>query len=55
MNKTTLTLSFPEDIDTAARLIQKGECVAVKTETVYGLAGDANNPLAIESIFQAKA
>ena len=55
MNKTTLTLSFPEDIDTAAKLIQKGECVAVKTETVYGLAGDANNPLAIESIFQAKA
>lgn len=55
MNKTTLTLSFPEGIDTAAKLIRDGECVAVKTETVYGLAGDATNPDAIAKIFHAKA
>lgn len=34
--------------------LQQGELVAIPTETVYGLAADASNPLAIEKIFRAK-
>lgn len=54
MNKDTLTLSFPSDISRAATLIDAGECVAIKTETVYGLAADATNEQAIAKIFKAK-
>lgn len=38
----------------AARLIHRGDCVAVPTETVYGLAGDATNDAAVARIFAAK-
>jgi L-threonylcarbamoyladenylate synthase len=38
----------------AARLIAAGECVAVPTETVYGLAGDATNGEAVAGIYAAK-
>ncbi|MEY3989333.1 MAG: hypothetical protein RI985_414 [Chloroflexota bacterium] len=38
----------------AAKLIQQGELVAMPTETVYGLAGDALNPAAVQAIFAAK-
>lgn len=41
-------------VDEAARLIQQGELVAMPTETVYGLAGDALNPTAVRAIFVAK-
>jgi len=37
-----------------ARALQRGELVAVPTETVYGLAADALNPRACRKIFQAK-
>ena len=33
-------------IDEAAARIARGECVAVPTETVYGLAADARNATA---------
>lgn len=55
MNTDTPTLAFPDDISRAATLIQAGECVAIKTETVYGLAADATNERAIAKIFEAKA
>jgi L-threonylcarbamoyladenylate synthase len=38
----------------AARRITRGECVAVPTETVYGLAADAGNAAAVAGIYAAK-
>jgi tRNA threonylcarbamoyl adenosine modification protein (Sua5/YciO/YrdC/YwlC family) len=38
----------------AAELIQAGQVVALPTETVYGLAADASNILAVEKIFELK-
>ena len=38
----------------AAELLQKGELVALPTETVYGIAADARNGAAVEKIFKAK-
>jgi L-threonylcarbamoyladenylate synthase len=35
-------------------LLRKGEVVAMPTETVYGLAADALNPIAVAKIFEAK-
>jgi len=44
----------PEAIARAAELIADGWPVAVPTETVYGLAGDATNALAVARIYDAK-
>jgi L-threonylcarbamoyladenylate synthase len=38
----------------ATELLRKGEVVALPTETVYGLAADALNPIAVAKIFEAK-
>ena len=38
----------------AARILQAGALVAMPTETVYGLAGDARNPAAVAGIYAAK-
>jgi L-threonylcarbamoyladenylate synthase len=43
-----------EDVLIAADLLRASELVAVPTETVYGLAADAKNPIAVEKIFIAK-
>lgn len=43
-----------EAIAKAAALIKAGETVAVPTETVYGLAGDATNGEAVAAIYAAK-
>lgn len=42
------------DIDKAARLLKSGQLVAIPTETVYGLAGNALDPAAVTSIFTVK-
>lgn len=42
------------DILTAAELLRQGEVVAVPTETVYGLAGNAFDEEAVKKIFAAK-
>jgi L-threonylcarbamoyladenylate synthase len=42
------------DLERAAELLDRGELVAVPTETVYGLAGDAADPRAVLRIFTAK-
>lgn len=42
------------DIEQAARLLRQGELVAIPTETVYGLAGNALDPLSIAKIFETK-
>src|SRR5436190_17198830 len=38
----------------AVDLLRRGEIVALPTETVYGLAADALNPIAVAKIFEAK-
>jgi len=38
----------------AVELLQKGDLVALPTETVYGLATNALNPIAVAKIFEAK-
>lgn len=42
------------EIDHAAELLAAGQLVGMPTETVYGLAADANNPAAVAKIFAAK-
>jgi L-threonylcarbamoyladenylate synthase len=39
----------------AVELLRKGEVVALPTETVYGLAADALDPIAVAKIFEAKS
>ena len=38
----------------AVQILRSGHLVAIPTETVYGLAADATNPLAINKIFSTK-
>lgn len=42
------------DVEKAAWLLQQGKLVAIPTETVYGLAANALNPIAVAGIFKAK-
>ena len=48
--KTVLT----DSLDFASNLLKNNEIVAFPTETVYGLGGNALNPLSVEKIFKAK-
>ncbi len=43
-----------QDIQQAKQLLEKGELVAIPTETVYGLAGNALDPSAVAKIFLVK-
>lgn len=52
--ETTLSEKTLEDIEKAAQILSAGGLVAVPTETVYGLAADADNPTAVRSTFTAK-
>ncbi|MCF4097885.1 threonylcarbamoyl-AMP synthase [Maritalea sp. P4.10X] len=42
-------------IEQAARILQAGDVVAMPTETVYGLAGDASRDDAVVKIFETKS
>ena len=46
--------SFEVELETAANLLREGGIAAVPTETLYGLAADAFNSLAIERVFAIK-
>jgi len=49
------TLSInAENIATAAAALRAGDLVGMPTETVYGLAGDAANTVAVEKIYAVK-
>ena len=50
----TLYPSLPRDIANFARRLREGEVVALPTETVYGLAGDATNAEAVANIYAIK-
>jgi L-threonylcarbamoyladenylate synthase len=41
-------------LETAAQWLRQGEVVAIPTETVYGLAGNALDPAAVARIFEVK-
>lgn len=43
-----------ENIEIAGRILRKGGIVAIPTETVYGLAGNALDPAATQKIYAAK-
>lgn len=45
----------PRNLATLARVLRRGGLVAAPTETVYGLAANALDPVACEKIFIAKA
>lgn len=45
---------MPDLIDEAVKALRDGHMVAIPTETVYGLAADANNRNAINQIFSTK-
>ncbi|MEI6101488.1 MAG: L-threonylcarbamoyladenylate synthase [Eubacteriales bacterium] len=45
---------YERAVQQAAKMIAAGEIVAFPTETVYGLGGDAMDPLAIAKIFEVK-
>lgn len=51
---TRILTPDPAGLDEAAGLLSRGELVAIPTETVYGLAGDARNDRAVARIFEAK-
>ncbi len=42
------------DLQLAQNFLEKGDCVAIPTETVYGLAANALNPEAVAKIFEIK-
>jgi L-threonylcarbamoyladenylate synthase len=44
----------PDDIDTAARALLQGALVVLPTETVYGLAARADDPAAVQRIYDVK-
>jgi L-threonylcarbamoyladenylate synthase len=50
----TISPATPEAIARAARLLRDGRLVALPTETVYGLGGDATNDAAVAAIYAAK-
>ena len=52
--ETLYLTDSPADLEQAASLLRDGELVAIPTETVYGLAADAENGPAVARIFAAK-
>lgn len=49
-----MTTRIDRDVATAAALLQNDEVVAIPTETVYGLAGNALSPDVVKKIFAIK-
>jgi len=49
-----ILLPTAENIAIAAKALRNGKLVVMPTETVYGLAADATNKLAVKKIFAAK-
>lgn len=47
-------MAISTDLILAKNLLEKGQLVAIPTETVYGLAGNALDPMAVAAIFETK-
>lgn len=54
MNTHLLSIDNPQAIPIARQIIKEGGLIAFPTDTIYGVAGDAFNPQAINAIFAAK-
>jgi L-threonylcarbamoyladenylate synthase len=54
MDTELLNGADPIALQRALELLERGEIVAVPTDTVYGIAADGMNPNAVERIFAAK-
>lgn len=54
VSSTPLLCPDPEGLARAAALLRAGACVALPTETVYGLGADARNGAAVAGIYAAK-
>jgi L-threonylcarbamoyladenylate synthase len=54
MEEASQRISSPDEIAQAAAHLEAGGLVAIPTETVYGLAGDAENPHAVAQIYATK-
>ena len=48
------SIALKQALQPAVTLLTRGECVAMPTETVYGLAANALQPGAVQKIFTAK-
>ena len=46
--------SVQSNIKKAKKLLDKNHCIAVPTETVYGLAGNAYSDISVKRIFKMK-
>ncbi len=46
--------SIQSNIKKAKKYLNKNDCIAVPTETVYGLAGNAYSDTAVKKIFKLK-
>ena len=49
-----MEVTSPESIAAAVAVLRRGGLVGLPTETVYGLAADAENELAVRRIFAVK-
>ena len=49
-----LLLLSDAEMDAAVAALARGDVIGLPTETVYGLAGDATNPAALQKIFATK-
>ncbi len=54
LEKLNFFRNCPEDLLAVSSLLKAGQAVALPTETVYGLAADALNELAVRQIFEIK-
>ena len=54
METLYLSASAPETAEVAAEIINRGELVAIPTETVYGLGANGLDEAAVIKIFEAK-
>lgn len=52
--KTTSEKQWPLAVDAAERFIREGSVIALPTDTVYGLACDANNASSVKKLYDIK-
>jgi L-threonylcarbamoyladenylate synthase len=49
-----LATDDPQALPTAAQIVRRGGLIAFPTDTIYGVACDPTNPIAIKKIYRAK-
>lgn len=54
MSPSVIKITDKEAIESAINILNNGQCVAIPTETVYGLAADATDGEAVARIFEMK-